>query len=415
MNTPQRPKVPAGFGAALRVQFPTLQQQVNGRRLVYLDSAATAQKPQCVIDTISSFYHEDNANIHRAVYELGERATQRYENAREIVAKFINARESKEIIFVRGATEGINVIASTLGRKNITAGDEVLVTHLEHHANIVPWQLLCESVGATLKVVPVNDRGDLALDQLERLVTDQTKLIAFTHISNAIGTVNDAQAICDFARQRGIPTLVDGAQSAAHGPIDVQALGCDFFVFSGHKLYGPTGIGVLYGRAELLRTLPPYQGGGDMIDKVSFSGTTFADIPSRFEAGTPNIAGAVGLGAALQFMSTLDLNQLKQYEAELVEYGAQRLSEIPELTLVGSPEDRASVLSFVIEGTHPHDVGTLLSEFGVAVRVGHHCAQPILERFGVPATTRASVAAYTDPEDIDILVDALKRVVKMLR
>ena len=396
-----------------RSDFPIFDQDQSERQLIYLDSGATTQKPASVIQTLKEFYSDDNANIHRAVYELGERATHRYESARSRIAQFLNAPSVNEVIFLRGTTEAINLVASSLSSR-LKAGDEILVTHLEHHANIVPWQLACQRTGAVLKVLPIDENGELCLEQLDNLVSDRTKIMAFNHISNALGTVNDVQYLCDYAKKRGIWTLIDGAQAIAHTPVDVQTLGCDFYVFSGHKLYGPTGIGVLWGHESLLNELPPYQGGGDMIEDVYFEQSTYKAVPSRFEAGTPNIAGAVGLAAAVDYIDHLGLDQIHQYESSLVNYGAELLSSVPRLRLIGTPKQRASAISFVIEGTHPHDVGTLLDQYGIAVRVGHHCAQPIMRRFGVSATTRASIAVYNQKSDFDLLVKSLHRVIKML-
>lgn len=396
-----------------RSDFPIFEQSEANPRLIYLDSGATTQKPASVINTLKQFYTDDNANIHRAVYELGERATQRYETARVKIAEFLNAPSANEVIFVRGTTEAINLVASSLSSR-LQAGDEILITHLEHHANIVPWQLACQRTGAILKVIPINEHGELCLEQLDSLVSEKTKIMAFNHISNALGTVNDVQYLCDYARQRGILTLIDGAQAIAHTPVDVQKLGCDFYVFSGHKLYGPTGIGVLWGKEALLNELPPYQGGGDMIEDVYFEQSTYKPVPSRFEAGTPNIAGAVGLASAVEYVQGLGLDKIHHYESELVNYGAQALSEIKGLRLIGTPQQRASAVSFVIDGTHPHDVGTLLDQYGIAVRVGHHCAQPIMRRFGVSATTRASIGVYNQKSDFDHLVKSLHKVIKML-
>ena len=396
-----------------RSDFPIFDQDQFKRQLIYLDSGATTQKPASVIRALKEFYSDDNANIHRAVYELGERATHRYESARERVAKFLNAPSVNEVIFLRGTTEAINLVAASLSSR-LKEGDEILVTHLEHHANIVPWQLACQRTGAILKVLPIDEDGELCLDQLDDLVSDQTKIMAFNHISNALGTVNNVQYLCDYAKKRGIWTLIDGAQAIAHTPVDVQALGCDFYVFSGHKLYGPTGIGVLWGHELLLNELPPYQGGGDMIEDVYFEQSTYKAVPSRFEAGTPNIAGAVGLAAAVDYIDQLGLDHINQYESDLVNYGAELLSSVPGLRLIGTPKQRASAISFVIEGTHPHDVGTLLDQYGIAVRVGHHCAQPIMRRFGVSATTRASIAVYNQKSDFDHLVESLHKIIKML-
>ena len=396
-----------------REDFPIFTQP-SERPLVYLDSGATTQKPAQVINALKDYYTYDNANIHRAVYALGERSTERYEGARGKVARFLNARSDAEIIFTRGTTESINLVASSL-HEMIKPEDEILLTQLEHHANIVPWQLLCQRIGATLKVLPIDDRGDLQLEKLDELLTPKTRLFAFPHISNALGTVNPVHELCARAQEVGALTLIDGAQAAAHAPVDVQALGCDFYVFSGHKLYGPTGIGVLYGRESLLNSLPPYQGGGDMIEEVYFEGSTYKPAPGRFEAGTPNIAGAVGLGEALDYLSGLGLERVQRYESELIEYGVGVLSsEVPGLKLIGTPQTRAGAISFVIEGAHPHDVGTLLDGYGVAVRVGHHCAQPIMRHFGVSATTRASIGVYNERADFDHLARSLNRVIKLL-
>lgn len=396
-----------------RDDFPMFEHQDEQAQFVYLDSGATTQKPKVVIETIQQFYSADNANIHRAVYDLGERATLRYESARETVAQFLNAPSSNEVVFVRGTTEAINLVASSFSSQ-LKAGDEILISHLEHHANIVPWQLACQRTGAILKVIPINDRGELCLDQLDQLVSERTRLMAFNHISNALGTVNDVQYLCDYAKKRGILTLIDGAQAIAHTPVDVQALGCDFYVFSGHKLYGPTGIGVLWGKEELLNVLPPYQGGGDMIEEVTFERSSYKPVPSRFEAGTPNIAGAIGLASAVDYVQSLGLSRIHDYESELIQYGVNLLSEVQGLRLIGTPKQRASAISFVIEGAHSHDVGTLLNHYNVAVRVGHHCAQPIMQRFGVSATTRASIGIYNQTSDFDHLVKSLHRVIKML-
>ena len=396
-----------------REDFPLLATKAGESPLIYLDSGATTQKPNQVIDTINQFYAEDNANIHRAVYELGERATVRYEDARGVISQFINAKSTNEVIFVRGTTEAINLVAFSLGSR-FAAGDEIIITHLEHHANIVPWQLLCQRQGCILKVLPIDDNGDLRLEELDQLVTEKTKLISFNHVSNALGTVNDVQYLCDYARTKGILTLIDGAQAIAHTPVDVQALGCDFYVFSGHKLYGPTGVGVLYGRGDLLNELPPYQGGGDMIEEVYFEQSTYKPVPSRFEAGTPNIVGAVGLASAVQYVQNLGIEKIHAYESALVNYGVERLSTIPGLRLIGTPQIRASAISFVIEGAHSHDIGTLLDGYRIAVRVGHHCAQPIMRKFNVTSTTRASIGIYNKKEDFDQLAKSLNRILKML-
>ena len=376
----------------VRRDFPILNQKIHGKPLVYLDNAATTQKPQAVIDAMVRSYAEDNANIHRGVHLLSERATQAYELAREKVQHFLNAAHSREIIFVRGTTEAINLVAATYGRAHVGKGDEVLITEMEHHSNIVPWQLLCEEKGAHLKVLPITDEGELRIDLLDGLLTDRTKIVAVNHVSNSLGTINPIKTIVEKAHQRGIPVLVDGAQAVAHIPVDVQALDADFYAMSGHKLFGPTGIGVLYGKAALLEAMPPYQSGGDMISAVTFKKTTYNVLPNKFEAGTPNIAGAVGLGAAIDYLRTLDFGAVSAYEDELLAYGTKALTSLPGIRLVGTAAQKTSVLSFVMENVHPHDIGTILDQEGVAIRTGHHCTQPLMERLGVPATARASLA-----------------------
>jgi cysteine desulfurase/selenocysteine lyase len=394
----------------VRRDFPILGQKIHGKPLVYLDNAATTQKPQAVIDAMVRSYAEDNANIHRGVHLLSERATQAYELAREKVQHFLNAAQSREIIFVRGTTEGINLVAATYGRAHVGQDDEVLITEMEHHSNIVPWQLLCEEKGAHLKVLPITDEGELRIDLLDGMLTDRTRIVAVNHVSNSLGTINPIKTIVEKAHQRGIPVLVDGAQAVAHIPVDVQALGADFYAMSGHKLFGPTGIGVLYGKAALLAAMPPYQSGGDMISAVTFKKTTFNVLPNKFEAGTPNIAGAVGLGAAIDYLGTLDLDAMRAYEDELLAYGTRALTSLPGVRLVGTAAQKTSVLSFVMENVHPHDIGTILDQEGVAIRTGHHCTQPLMERMGVPATARASLALYNTKDEIDALVRALDKV-----
>jgi cysteine desulfurase/selenocysteine lyase len=405
----------AGVASAFDVQrirqdFPILSQKIHGKPLVYLDNAATTQKPQAVIDAMVRSYAEDNANIHRGVHLLSERATRAYEEARVKVQTFLNAPDSREIIFVRGTTEAINLVAQTFGRVNIGKGDEVLVTEMEHHSNIVPWQLICEEKGAQLKVIPITDSGELRIDLLDGLLTDRTKIVAVVHVSNSLGTINPITTIVEKAHARGIPVLVDGAQAVAHMPVDVQALGCDFYAMSGHKLFGPTGIGVLWGRLPLLEKMPPYQGGGDMISAVSFKKTTYNVVPNKFEAGTPNIAGSVGLGAAIDYLKGIDIAAMQAYEDELLAYGTKALSAVPGIRLIGTASKKASILSFVMEDVHPHDIGTILDQEGVAIRTGHHCTQPLMERLCVPATARASLALYNTKEEIDALVGALARV-----
>ncbi len=394
----------------IRRDFPILGQKIHGKPLVYLDNAATTQKPQAVIDAMVRSYAEDNANIHRGVHLLSERATRAYEEARIKVQKFLNAADLREIIFVRGTTEAINLVAQTFGRANIGTGDEVLITEMEHHSNIVPWQLICEEKGAHLKVIPITDEGELRIDLVDSLLTDRTKIVAVVHVSNSLGTINPISTIVEKAHARGIPVLVDGAQAVAHMPVDVQALGCDFYAMSGHKLFGPTGIGVLWGRLPLLEKMPPYQGGGDMISAVSFKKTTYNVVPNKFEAGTPNIAGSVGLGAAIDYLNGIDVAAMQAYEDELLAYGTKALMAVPGIRMVGTASKKASILSFVMEDVHPHDIGTILDQEGVAIRTGHHCTQPLMERLCVPATARASLALYNTKEEIDALVGALARV-----
>lgn len=399
--------------ARVRQNFPILAQRVHGKPLVYLDNAATAQKPKAVIDAEQRFYLEDNANIHRGVHLLSQRSTEAYEATRETVRRFINARSEKEIVFVRGTTEAINLVAATYGRTHVGPGDEVVISTLEHHSGIVPWQLLCEEKGARLRVIPINDDGELVLEEYERLLSPRTKIVSVAHVSNALGTVVPIERIIELAHRQGVPVLVDGAQSIQHMPIDVRALDCDFFAFSSHKVYGPTGVGILYGKQALLEAMPPYQGGGDMIRSVSFERTTYAPPPHKFEAGTPNIAGGIALGAALDYMSRLGIDAIARHEQGLLAYATEALQEVPGLHLVGTAKEKASVLSFVLDGVHPHDVGTILDREGIAVRTGHHCAQPVMQRFGIPATARASLALYNTPEEIDALVAGLEKVRKV--
>ncbi len=390
----------------IRRQFPFFQQPNHGRELAYLDSAASAQKPQVVLDALERLYARDYANIHRGVYELSARATRAHEGARKTVARFLGARNSSEIIFVRGATEAINLLANTIGRQRLGYGDEILITHMEHHANIVPWQMLCEQTGATLRVTEINDQGELDLDSYAALLGPRTRIVSATHVSNALGTINPLGEMIRLAHERDALFVVDGAQAVPHLPVDVRELDCDFYVFSGHKLYGPTGIGVLYGKQELLAEMPPYQGGGDMIASVTFAQTTYAEPPARFEAGTPDIAGAVGLAAAIDFVEGIGFDAIQAHDAELLAYGTKRLLEIPNLRLVGTAREKVAVLSFVTD-IHPHDLATVLDKQGVAVRAGHHCAQPLMERFGVAATTRASLCVFNNKADLDALADGL--------
>ena len=397
----------------IRADFPVLNQMINGKPLVYLDNAATSQKPQSVIDTLVNYYSTENANVHRGVHTLSQRATDDYEAARDKVKRFINAEKDEEIIFVRGTTEAINLISQTYGRSCMSEGDEIIISSMEHHSNIVPWQILCQEKGAILRVIPVNDLGELLLDEYERLFTDKTKLVSIVHQSNALGTINPAKEIVDIAHGHGVPVLLDGAQAIAHLEVDVRELGCDFYAFSGHKLYGPTGIGVLYGKESLLEKMPPYQAGGEMIKSVTFDETLYNVLPNKFEAGTPNIAGAIGLGAAIDYVGTLGIGQIAAYESELLQYGTGRLSSIEGLKIIGTADKKGSVISFVMEGVHPHDIGTILDAEGIAIRTGHHCAQPLMDRFGVPATARASFAFYNTKEEIDVLVKGIDRVIEV--
>ena len=397
----------------VRADFPVLHQTVNGKPLVYLDNASTSQKPQAVIDSLVQYYSADNSNVHRGVHTLSQRATDHYEEARTKVRNFLNAESDHEIIYVRGTTEGINLVAYSFGRQNIGEGDEVIVTAMEHHSNIVPWQILCQEKGAYLKVIPINDHGELLMDEYEKLLSPRTKLVSIVHQSNALGTINPAKEIIDMAHSRGVPVLLDGAQSVQHLPIDVRGLGCDFFAFSGHKLYGPTGIGVLYGKAEMLDSMAPYQGGGEMIKSVTFEKTIYNDLPHKFEAGTPDIAGAIGLGAAIDYVSNLGMGNIQAYEHELLEYGTECLSSIEGLSIIGTAKEKGAVLSFVMEGIHPHDIGTILDMEGIAVRTGHHCAQPVMDRFEIPATARASLGLYNTKEEIDALVKGIDRAIEV--
>ena len=394
----------------IRADFPILELEVNGKPLVYLDNAATSQKPRAVIDAVSRFYGSENANIHRGVHYLSERATVAYDAVRARVARFLNAASPSEIVFTRGTTEGINLVAQSWGRSTLKAGDEILITGMEHHSNIVPWQLVAAQTGATVRAVPITDSGELDLKAFDRLLTDRTRLLAVVHLSNALGTINPVRWMISHARERGIVTLVDGAQSAPHLPVDVQALDCDFFAFSGHKVFGPTGIGALYGRASLLEAMPPWQGGGDMIETVTLEQSTWAQPPARFEAGTPPIAQAIGLGAALEYVEAVGRSAIGAWEEELLAYATERVGELGGVRIIGTAREKASVLSFVVEGVHPHDVGAVLDDEGVAIRTGHHCAQPVMHRFGVPATARASFAFYNTRAEVDALVRGIQRV-----
>ena len=399
--------------ARIRSDFPILASRVRGRPLVYLDNAATSQKPRQVLDAMRDYYEHDNANVHRGVHYLSERATARFEDAREKARVFLGARESREVIFVRGATEGINLVAATFGRRVVQGGDTVLVSAMEHHSNIVPWQMLCEERGATLGVIPMTVAGELRLDEFDRLLTGRVKLVALAHVSNSLGTINPVREMIARAHARGIPVLLDGAQAAPHMPIDVQALDCDFYAVSAHKMFGPTGIGLLYGKAALLESMPPYQGGGDMIRSVTFERTTYAPIPAKFEAGTPHIAGVVGLAAAIDYLRTLDWALVAAHEAELSAAASEGLAGIAGVRLVGTADHKASVVSFVVDGVHAHDVGTIVDQEGVAIRTGHHCTQPVMDFLGLPATARASFAFYNSLDDVDALLRAVHAVKKV--
>ncbi len=399
----------------IRRDFPILARRVHGKPLVYLDNAATTQKPQAVIDAIARFYTEECSNIHRGVHFLSELATEEYEHARGEVRSFINAADNKEIIFVRGTTEAINLVAQSFGRARVHAGDEVLISAIEHHSNIVPWQLLCEERGARLRVAPINEDGEVMLDRFEAMLGPRTRIVAVTHVSNALGTVNPIKRMAGMARSRNIPVLVDGAQAVQHMPVDVRDLDCDFYAFSGHKLYGPTGVGILYGKAELLEEMPPYQGGGDMISSVTFEKTTYNRLPHKFEAGTPNIAGGIGLGAAIEYVRGIGIDAIAAYEHDLLAYATSAVSSIPGVRLVGTAPAKASVLSFTLRGVHPHDIGTILDQEGIAIRTGHHCAQPIMDFFKVPATARASLAFYNTREEVDALAAGIRSVTEVFR
>jgi len=398
---------------SIRQDFPILRRQVHSRPLVYLDNASTTQKPQAVIDRLTRFYAEENANVHRGVHRLSELATDAYETARAAVAGFLNAAASREIVFVRGTTEAINLVADSFGRSRVGAGDAVVISAMEHHSNLVPWQRLCEERGARLRIIPTSDAGELDLDAYEALLDDRTRIVAVVHVSNALGTINPIEDIARLAHGRGIPVLVDGAQAAAHMPVDVQALGCDFYAFSGHKMLGPTGIGALYARASLLEAMPPYQSGGDMISSVTFERTTYNALPHRFEAGTPHIAGAVALGAAIDYLTAIGLDRIACAEHGLLAYATTVLSDIPGVRVIGTARRKAGILSFVLDGVHPHDIGTMLDRDGIAIRAGHHCCQPLMHRLGLAGTARASLALYNSRDEIDALGAALHRVREM--
>lgn len=397
----------------IRSDFPVLSRTVHNKPLVYFDNAATTQKPKEVINKLDQYYHGYNSNIHRGVHYLSQLSTNEYEEARNLVQKYINSSRSVEVIFTRGTTESINLVASAWGRKNIRKGDEIVVTAMEHHSNIVPWQMLCEEKGAKLRVAPMNDNGEMIFDEYIKLLNDKTKLVSFVHVSNSLGTVNPAKEIIEAAHARGIPVLMDAAQSIQHLPVDVKELDVDFMAFSGHKIYGPTGIGVLYGKKDILDEMTPYQGGGDMIKSVSFDKTIYNDLPYKFEAGTPNIAGAIGLGEAIKYIRKFGLANIAEYEKKLLEYATHELEKIPELTIIGNASEKSSAISFIIENIHPHDAGTFLDMHGIAVRTGHHCTEPVMRRFNVPATTRASFAFYNTFGEVDVFINAVRKVIKM--
>jgi len=398
---------------AIRRDFPILKLSVHGRRLVYLDNAATTQKPQVVLDAIQRYYTEQNSNVHRGVHYLSQLATREYEGARVKIQRFINAAESHEIIFTRGATEGINLVASSYGRKFVHEGDEVIISAMEHHSNIVPWQMLCEQAGAKLRVIPINERGELLIDEFEGMINSRTRLVALVHLSNALGTINPVKRVIDIAHSHDVPVLIDGAQATSHLKIDVQELDCDFYVFSGHKVCGPTGIGVLYGKSQWLESMPPFMGGGDMISSVSFEKTTYNSLPYKFEAGTPNIEGAIGLGVAIDYLTGIGIEKISAHENELLDYATEVIGSIPGVRLIGTAREKSSVLSFTIEDIHPHDIGTILDQEGIAIRAGHHCAQPVMKFFNVPATARASFSFYNTKEEIDALAEGIQRVIEV--
>lgn len=399
----------------IRNEFPTLDVEVHGKDIIYLDNGATSQKPQMVIDRINKYYEEENSNIHRGVHFLSQHATEQYELARKKVQKFINAEKEEEIIFTSGTTDAVNLVANSFGKKYLKEGSEVIISTMEHHSNIVPWQMICELTGATLRVIPINDAGELIMDDFKSMVNENTAIISVTHVSNTLGTINPVKEIIDFAHERNIPVMLDGAQAVPHMRIDVQDLDADFYAFSAHKMFGPTGVGILYGKEKFLNDMPPYKGGGDMIKSVSFEKTTYNDLPHKFEAGTPNIAGGIGLGAAIDFMESIGIDAIAEYENDLLEYATPLLSSIDGLNIIGTAENKASVISFLVDGTHPYDLGTLLDQMGVAIRTGHHCTEPLMNRFQIPGTARASFAFYNTTEEIDYLYESLNRAINMLR
>ena len=401
--------------ASVRDDFPILSKKVNGKALVYLDSGATAQKPEVVITALDNYYRNQNANIHRGVHTLSQDVTVAYENARVTIQKHLNAKYSHEIIFTSGTTESINLVAASFGKKNIQAGDEIIISAMEHHSNILPWQAICEEKGAVLKVVPINERGEILFEEYKKMLSSKTKMVAVTHISNTLGTINPVKQIIDLAHEKGVPVLLDGAQAVPHQKVDVQVLDADFYCFSGHKLFGPTGVGILYGKEKWLNELPPYKVGGGTIKTVTFEKTVYADLPLKFEAGTPHIAGGIGLAAAIDYVNSIGLENIKEYEKELLHYATEKLSAISGLKIIGNAKEKASVISFVIEGLHPLDIGTILDKLGIAVRTGHHCTQPLMEFYCIPGTVRASFAFYNTKEEIDLLIAGIEKALKMLK
>jgi len=399
---------------ALRAEFPVLERQVHGKPLVYLDNAATAQRPLKVIEAMDRFYREYNANVHRGVHQLSVEASEAFEESRRDVARLLNAPSEREVVFTRGTTEAINLVANSFLRPRLKADDEILISHMEHHSNIVPWQLLCEQTGAKLKIIPINDRGELLIDALDGLINERTKMLGLVHVSNALGTVNPVREVCEIARRHGVPVLVDGAQATPHEKVDVQALGCDFYAISAHKMYGPTGIGALWGREELLEAMPPWQGGGEMILKVSFEETVYNELPHKFEAGTPNISGAIGLGAAVRFLEDTGLDAIAHHEKKLLDYATEKMQQVEGLTIIGQAEHKGPVIAFTLDGVHPNDIGTIIDHHGVAIRTGHHCAMPVMQFFDVPATARVSFAAYNLRTEIDVFLEALEKARQML-
>jgi len=399
--------------ARIRQDFPILGETIHGKPLIYLDNAASTQKPKAVLDTLLHVYEHDYANVHRGVHTLSQRATDLFEGAREKIRAFINARDIKEIIFVRGTTEAVNLVAQSYGRSSLQAGDEILITAMEHHSNIVPWQMLCQQTGAVLKVAPINLAGEIIMEEFEALLTERTKLVSVVHMSNALGTINPVKRIVELAHAKGVPVMLDGAQAIPHMPVDVQALDCDFYAFSGHKLCGPSGIGVLYGKESLLKAMPPWQGGGDMIRMVTFAKSEYNTLPYKFEAGTPAIAEAIGLGAAVDYLQAIGMDKIAAYEQLLLDYATQKALEIPALKIIGTANDKGAILSFTLHHIHPHDIGTMLDQLGIAVRAGHHCAMPVMDFFGVPATARASFSFYNTVEEVDVLIGGIKQIIEV--